>query len=116
MTEPQVLRDAYSAARSSNSLDDIDTEIARLALLCQVRILDPGVIERVVRSDESACGTSNPLAFAKLRGLLALHFGVRDSVAEALGQALACRIEQQVVDRLRARFPSLAAEWPPAVR
>ena len=116
MTEPAAVRDVYSAARSSNSLDDIDTEIARLALLCQVRILDPGVLERVVRNDESVCGSSNPVAFAKLRGLLALHFGVRESVADAVGQALACRIEQQVMDRLRARFPNLGTEWPPAMR
>ena len=99
-----------------NSLDDIDTEIARLALLCQVRILDPGVVERVVRNDASVCGTDNPVAFEKLHNLLAMHFGVRDSAAVAHGQALASRVEQQVIDRLRARFPTLAAEWPPAAR
>jgi hypothetical protein len=98
------------------SLDDIDTEIARLALLCQVRILDPGVVERVVRHDASVCGTNNPVAFEKLRGLLALHFGVRDSMADAHGQVLASRVERQVIDRLRARFPTLAGEWPPAAR
>ena len=116
MIEPVAHRDVFSAARSSDSLDDIDTEIARLALLCQVRILDPGVVERVVRNDASVCGTNNPVAFPKLRGLLALHFGVRASVADAVGQALASRIEQQVLDRLRDRFPTLAAEWPPAMR
>ena len=38
MTEPL---DEASTARLMKSLDDIDSEIARLALLCQVRILDP---------------------------------------------------------------------------
>jgi hypothetical protein len=99
-----------------NSLDDIDTEIARLALLCQVRILDPGVVERVVRNDVSVCGTNNPVAFEKLHNMLVMHFGVRDSAAVAHGQARVSRIEQQVIDRLRARFPALAAEWPPAAR
>jgi hypothetical protein len=116
MTKPTKPFDASAAARSISSLDDIDTEIARLALLCQVRILDPGVAERVVRNDASVCGTDNPVAFEKLHGLLALHFGVRDSMADAHGQALASRLEQQVIDRLRARFPTLAAEWPPAAR
>ena len=116
MTKPTVPFDASAAARSISSLDDIDTEIARLALLCQVRILDPGVVERVVRNDASVCGTNNPVAFEKLHGLLALHFGVRDSMADAHGQALASRLEQQVIDRLRARFPSLAAEWSPPAR
>jgi len=31
----------------AKNLDEIDREIARLATICNVRILDPGVIERV---------------------------------------------------------------------
>jgi hypothetical protein len=45
-----------------------------------------------------------------------MHFGVLDSAADAHGQAPASRIEQHVIDRLRARFPALAAEWPPTAR
>ena len=116
MTERTKPLDLPSAARSVTSLDDIDTEIARLALLCQIQILDPGVVERVVRNDASVCGTNNPVAFGKLHGMLALHFGVRDSMADAHGQALTSRLEQQVIDRLRARFPTLAGAWPPAAR
>jgi hypothetical protein len=48
-----------------NSFDDLDQEIARLALLCRVPILDPGNVERVLRKDGSVCGTDNPVAFAK---------------------------------------------------
>ena len=113
MTEPF---DLTSAAHATTSLGDIDTEIARLALLCQVPILDPGVIERVVCSDASVCGTDNPVAFGKLQGMLALHFGVRDSMADAHGQALTSRLEQHVIDGLRARFPTLVGQWPPAGR
>jgi hypothetical protein len=113
MTEPL---DLSSTERLMNSLDEIDTEIARLALLCKVRILDPGVVERVVRNDASVCGTNNPIAFAKLHNMLALHFGVRDSAGAVHGQAIAAVVEQQVIDRLRVRFPALSAEWPPAAR
>jgi hypothetical protein len=111
MTEPL---DETSTARLAKSLDDIDSEIARLALLCKVRILDPGVAERVVRNDASVCGTNNPVAFGKLHNMLSMHFGVRDSVADAHGDASVSRVEQQVIDRLRARFPTLADEWPSA--
>jgi hypothetical protein len=114
MTKPTKPFDASAAARSISSLDDIDTEIARLALLCQVRILDPGVAERVVRNDASVCGTNNPVAFGKLHNMLSMHFGVRDSVADAHGDASVSHVEQQVIDRLRARFPTLADEWPSA--
>lgn len=113
MTEPL---DRSSTAHLMNSLDEIDTEIARLALLCQVRILDPGVVERVLRNDASVCGTNNPIAFEKLHNMLAMHFGVRDSAGVAHGQAPVSRVEQEVIKRLRARFPDLAAEWPPAAR
>jgi hypothetical protein len=108
--------DQSSTERLLDSLDDIDTQIARLALLCQVRILDPGVVERVVRKDASVCGTNNPIAFAKLHDMLALHFGVRDSAGAAHGQAQASRVEQHVIERLRARFPALAGDSPPAAR
>ena len=116
MTEPTKPLDLSSAARLMSSLDEIDAEIARLALLCQVRILDPGVVERVVRNDTAVCGTNNPIAFEKLHNMLAMHFGVRDSAGVACGQALASGIEHEVIDRLRTRFPTLAAEWPPARR
>lgn len=113
MTEPL---DEFSAARLMLSLDEIDTEIARLAMLCRVRILEPGVVERVLRNDASVCGTNNPIAFGKLHNMLAMHFGVRASAGVEHGQTRASRVEQQVIDRLRARFPNLAAEWPPAAR
>jgi len=74
------------------------------------------VVERVVRNDASVCGTNNPLAFEKLHRMLAMHFGVRNSAGVAHGQAQASLVEQHVVDRLRARFPALAAEWTPAAR
>jgi hypothetical protein len=99
-----------------NSLDDIDTEIARLPMLCKVRILDPGIADRVVRNDASVCGTENPVAFGKLHNMLALHFGVRDQAAADHGQAPVSVVEQQVIERLRARFPDLAAEWPSVTR
>ena len=31
----------------TKDLDELDLEIARMALLCQVKVLEPGVIERV---------------------------------------------------------------------
>lgn len=37
----------------AKKLDDIDREIARQATICNVRILDAGVIERVLRNDVS---------------------------------------------------------------
>ena len=52
-----------SAVRVGPDLDDVDREVARLATICKVRILDAGVVERVLKNDASACGASNPVGF-----------------------------------------------------
>ena len=71
----------------AENLEELDREIARLATLCQVRILEPGVIERVLHRDASVCGTSNEIAFAKLHDMVMFHFAVRQKSADAVGQA-----------------------------
>ena len=105
--------DSYRAGRMAGNLEDIDRELARLAQMCGVRLLRPGVIERILHGDDSVCGTTNKLAFRKLHDLLMMHFAVRARSAEALGEARATAIEYYVVQRLKARFPELAADWPP---
>jgi len=98
----------------AKNIDELDREIGRLCLLCQVRILDHGVIERVLRKDESVCGTANPIAFAKLHNLLMLYFAVRKKSVEALGQVQTAQIEAHAVEQLRSRFAELLGNWPPA--
>ena len=92
-----------------HNLDEIDLEIARLATLCEVRILDPGVIERVLHNDASVCGSSNAIAFKKLHDMLMLHFAIRQKSAEVVGQAHTAEIERYVIERLKKSFPDLAA-------
>ena len=93
----------------SEDLEDVDREIARLALLCQVRILEPGVIRRVVQKDATVCGTENPAGFAKLHDLLMLHLAIRDKSADSFGQAQTAAIEDSILERLRKSFPEVLA-------
>ena len=92
----------------------LDREIGRLCLLCQVRILDPGIIERVLKNDASVCGTSNPVAFEKLHNMLMLYFANRQKAVDAVGQLQTAQIEAHVVEQLRNRFADLLGKWPPA--
>ncbi len=85
-------------------LDDVDHEIARLATICNVRILDAGVIERVLRKDASVCGSSNQPAFDKLRMLIMMHYSVRDDALEELGTAKTRALLEKVATILRERF------------
>jgi len=98
----------------TKNLDELDREIARLAMLCDVRILDPGVVERVVHNDASVCGTANPSAFAKLHGLVVMHFLIRNRSVEALGQVQTTAIERYVIERLTKAYGHLAKGTPAA--
>jgi hypothetical protein len=98
----------------AKNIDELDREIARLCVLCQVRILDPGIIERVLKKDASVCGTSNPVAFAKLHNMLMFYFAIRKQSVDAVGQVQTAQIEAHVVEQLRNRFADLLGKWPPA--
>ena len=106
-------KDQFPLGWSTQDLEDVDREIARLATLCEVKLLDPGVIRRVVNKDASVCGTANPAAFSKLHDLLLLHLAIREKSAEAFGQAHAASVEDYIIERLKKSFPSLAGKWPP---
>lgn len=97
----------------TKDLDELDLEIARMALLCQVKVLEPGVIERVWKKDASVCGTDNALAFQKLHDLLMMHFKMREKMVDAVGQAKTAQIEAHVIERLRKPFGDLVGKWPP---
>ena len=66
-------------------MDDVMSEMARQATICKVRLLDPGVIDAVIRNDPSVCGTSNPLSFKKLRNAMLMGFVVKGKSVDALG-------------------------------
>ena len=93
-----------------NNLEELDGEIARLATLCEIRILEPGVIRRVLQDDASVCGTDNAIAFAKLRPLLMMHFAIREKSVDEFGQAATAMVEDYVIDRLKQRFPQVLGE------
>jgi hypothetical protein len=98
----------------AKNIDELDREIGRLSSLCRVRILDPGVIERVLRKDASVCGTPNPAAFAKLHDMLMLYFAIRKKSVEDVGPLQTAQIEAHIIEQLRSRFGDLLGKWPPA--
>jgi hypothetical protein len=108
----ETRNDTYHMAWWERNLEALDREVARMATLCRVKVLEPGVIERLMHGDDTVCGTDNPIAFRKLHDLLLMHFLVRQKSADALGQQQTAAIEMYVIDRLRKSFPDLATDWP----
>ena len=98
----------------AKNIDELDREIGRLCAICQVRILDAGVIERVLKNDASVCQTPNPMAFKKLHNMLIVYFAIREKAVAAVGQLQTAQIEAHVVEQLRNRFADLLGKWPPA--
>lgn len=88
----------------ARNLDDVDNEIARLSIACSVRILDPGIIERVLQNDASVCGSRNPAGFEKLRTALKMHYHIRGQTAGSIGEAQAAQIVAEIVERLKTRI------------
>ena len=98
------MADEYRSKRWYGHMEEIDKEIARHAVSCKVRLLDPGVIERVIQNDSSVCGTQNERAFAKLRSLLMMHYSARERAVVAIGEKETLGMITEIVARLRERL------------
>ena len=94
----------FGAAWWSHNLSEVDKEVARLAAICQVPLLDPGAVERVLGNDPSVCGATNPMAFEKLRNVLMMHYAVRARAAESIGQAGTNALVMHIVEDLKKKF------------
>jgi hypothetical protein len=97
-----------SLQHPSDDLEAIDLEVGRLAMLCGVSLWQPGAIEAIFRDDESVCLVCNPIAWAKLRGLLILHYHVVARSIEIDGHVMAAEYVRhsaaKVRDRLQPRY------------
>jgi hypothetical protein len=102
-----MAEDRYAIAWWAENLEALDREIARLASLCQVKILEPGVVARLLHKDSSVCGMENPRAFARLHDLVMVHLALREKSAGAVGSLQTAAIEDHIVERLAESFPDL---------
>lgn len=103
----------YRHKRWAKHFDEIDLEIARACLTLQVRILDPGVIDRVLSNDTSVCGAYQEKLFEKMRSLLMLHYSDRAKAVVALGPDEARLVIRETVARLQQRVGDRLGAPPP---
>ena len=98
----------------TENLAEVDREIVRLAVLCRVKLLDPGVIRRVLHKDASVCGAPDAKGFAKLHDLILLHLAMREKSLDSFGPAQTAAMENYVIERLRTSFADVLGGRPPA--
>jgi hypothetical protein len=96
--------DEYRTKRWGTHIDGIMTEIGRQSLACKLRLLDPGVIDAVLKNNDSVCGTRNPVAFKKLRELLEMGFLVKEKAYDRLGTLEAEALVEAIREQVRERF------------
>jgi hypothetical protein len=66
-------------------LDAIGEELLRLSIACDVKLRDPNVIDRILKNDETVCGTRNPIGFHKLRNLIMATFNSLNKAMDRIG-------------------------------
>jgi hypothetical protein len=81
-------------------LDAIAEELQRLTIACNVKLRDPGVIDRILKNDESVCGTANPIGFRKLRSLLMATYSSVNKAVDRIGPEELKTITDGIVERM----------------
>lgn len=97
-------RQEHSSRRHRMQLATVDQEIARLALVCGIRVFDSVVIERVICDDATVCGRSSRTAFRQLRAMMVLHYVLTNESVRVLGAAESARILDEIRQDVRRRF------------
>lgn len=84
----------------SRHLKGIADELLHLSVACDLRLSDPGVIERVLKGDDTVCGRKNAIGFEKLRKLLMATY---DSLGKAIDR-IGPEETRKITEALRAEL------------
>lgn len=87
----------------SRHFDSIGDELLRLTTICGVDLREPDVIERILKNDETVCGTKNAVGFRKLRALLMATFSSLGKAMDRLGTDEVHKITSEIAQRLDKR-------------
>ena len=84
-------------------LDAVGDELMRLSIACDLRLREPGVIDRILRNDETVCGTKNPIGFRKLHSLVKATFSSVNKAIDRIGPEETKLITAAIIERLDKR-------------
>jgi hypothetical protein len=90
----------------SRQLNNLAAEMSRLCIICDIKMLEPGIGERVLKGDQSVCGRRNPKVFETLRKHLMAYCHLEEKAIRRLG-ADDVRI---MLDDVRAAIAQLRGE------
>ena len=88
--------------RESQGNATASAEVSKLAVACDIDILDPNVALQCLRGDESVSKRKNPAAFKRIHELLMLLFTVSGKSMERMSDAEFATLAGPVLDKVRA--------------
>lgn len=74
-------------------------ELLHLAIACDDRLREPGIIQRILRNDVTVCGRKNEESFHNMRNLLVAFFYSRGKAAERIGPQDTKKIIEAITER-----------------
>ena len=80
--------------------DTIGDELLRLTTVCGVNLREPGVVERIVKNDETVCSKKNTIGFRKLRDLVMATLSSMNKAADRIGPEETKMIVDAITERL----------------
>jgi len=83
--------------------DGIADELLHLAISCDVRLREPGVIERILKNDASVCGRTSKRSFRNMHNLLVAYY---DSIGKAV-ERIGPKETRKIIDAISERMNEL---------
>jgi hypothetical protein len=79
--------------------EGIADELLHLAIACNVRLREPGVIDRVLRNDITVCGRKDENSFRKMRSLLVAFYNSVGKAVDRIGPDDTKKIIDAITER-----------------
>ncbi len=90
----------------SRHLESIVDELSHLSIACDVKLRDPGVIERIIKNDDTVCGRKNEHGFRKLRALVMATYDSLGKAIDRIGPEETKKITSAIAAALEQRSNS----------
>ena len=79
--------------------EGIADELLHLAIACNVRLREPGTIERILKSDITVCGRRDEDSFRNMRSLLIAYYDSVGKAVDRIGPEDTKRIIDAITER-----------------
>ena len=83
--------------------EGIADELLHLAISCDVRLDEPGVVDRILKNDASVCGRTNERSFHSMHNLLEAYYKSISKAVDRIGP----KETKKIIDAMSERMKEL---------